>query len=93
MRESKIEKEVSKYAEDKGWLVFKFSSPGQKGVPDRVFMRNSILFFIEFKGTKKNLRKLQEYIANKIIKQGGFKVYKAPKSIKDGKKIIDTYDL
>lgn len=93
MRESKIEKEVSRYAKDKGWLTYKFKSPGQRGVPDKIFMRNGIMFLIEFKATGKSLRKLQEYVASKIIKQGGFPVYKAPKSIEDGKIIIDSYDL
>ena len=57
MRESKIEKEVSRYAKDKGWLTYKFKSPGQRGVPDKIFMRNGIMFLIEFKATGKSLRK------------------------------------
>lgn len=92
MRESKIEKPVCEYAENKGWLVYKFTSPGQRGVPDEIFMRNGVMFFIEFKATGKSLRKLQDRIADRIINQGGFRVYKAPKSIEDGKEIIDGYD-
>jgi len=92
MRESKIEKEVSRYAKGKGWLVYKFSSPGQRGVPDKIFMKDGVMFLIEFKATGKHLRKLQERIADRIMNLGGFKVYKAPKSIEDGKLIIDGYE-
>ena len=89
MRESKIEKAVCDYAKVEGWLTYKFTSPGQKGVPDRIFMRGGEMFFIEFKATGKSLRKLQDHMAIRIEKDGGFRVYRAPKSIEEGKSIID----
>lgn len=49
MRESLIEKRVSEYAKKKGMLCYKFSSPGQRFVCDRIFMYNGFSFFIEFK--------------------------------------------
>ena len=59
MRESIIEKKVSDYAISKGWLVYKFSSPNTRAVPDKIFMRKGVVFFIEFKAPGKLPTKLQ----------------------------------
>lgn len=48
MRESAIEEKVCRWATRNGWLVRKFKS-SKRGVPDRVFIRNGIVVFIEFK--------------------------------------------
>lgn len=87
MKESKIEYEVCKYAESKGFLVFKFSSPSQRGVPDRIFLKNRNTFFIEFKSPGKKPTKLQMFIFKKL-KQQDFKTYIVD-NIDDGKKLID----
>lgn len=47
--ESKIERDAIKFAEQQGWWVCKFVSPGLNGVPDRLFIRNGRHLFIEFK--------------------------------------------
>jgi Holliday junction resolvase len=61
LRESKIEGKVVKYAQEKGWLVRKYASPGQRGVPDRIFMgAGGRIIFIEFKAPNGVLSKLQE---------------------------------
>lgn len=50
MLEKTIEKKVVKKAKELGFLVFKFTSPGNIGVPDRIFISpKGKLFFIEFK--------------------------------------------
>ncbi len=87
MLESKIEKDVCDYAKSKGWLVYKFVSPSNRGVPDRIFMRHGKMFFIEFKATGKHPTKLQEKKARDIQKQL-FGVYVVD-DIDIGKKIID----
>lgn len=70
MRESKIEREVCKYAKETGWLCYKFSSPGNRGVPDRIFIRKGRIVFIEFKATGNKPTKLQESIISKMRMQG-----------------------
>ena len=87
MLESEIEKTVCNYAKSKGWLVFKFVSPSNRGVPDRIFMRAGKMFFIEFKATGKCSTKLQKKKAKDIQKQL-FGVYVVD-DIGIGKKIID----
>ena len=70
MRESEIERKVKKHARLNGCLVFKFTSPGRRGVPDNIFLKNKHVVFPEFKilGAKPN--KLQEHIFKKIREQG-----------------------
>ena len=49
-RESAIEAKVVKWARDNGWLCYKFVSPGQRSVPDRMFISPyGRVVFIEFK--------------------------------------------
>lgn len=48
--EKDIEKAVVAYARRKGILVYKFTSPSQRAVPDRMFLlKHGGMFFIEFK--------------------------------------------
>ena len=89
MRESKIEKAVSDYAKARGWVNFKFSSPGQRAVPDRIFMKYGFTFFIEFKATGKHPTKLQRAMITRFIDYG-FDVYVVD-SIEYGKRIIDYH--
>lgn len=86
MRESEIEKKVVEYAEAKGWLVYKFVSPAQRGVPDRIFIRGGEIFFIEFKAPGKKPTKLQDKIFSKI-RDELFEVYVID-DVEQGKKLI-----
>lgn len=47
--ESSVESEIRRYAEKRGWWCVKFVSPGLRGVPDRLFIRNGRHVFIEIK--------------------------------------------
>ncbi|WHM53106.1 holliday-junction resolvase/ endonuclease [Xanthomonas phage XAP3] len=49
VRESKVEKRCCEYATGRGWWVSKFTAPGKKAVPDRLFIRNGVVLFVEFK--------------------------------------------
>jgi hypothetical protein len=50
MRESAIEKSICDYAKKTGWIAYKFSSPGHRAVPDRMFVSLSgTIVFIEVK--------------------------------------------
>jgi hypothetical protein len=69
MRESTIEKKVSDYAKTQGWLSYKFVSPSNRGVPDRIYLKSGKCIFIEFKAPKKKPTKLQEKIISRIREQ------------------------
>ena len=70
MRESLIERKCCQWAKVNGWLVYKFVSPSQSGVPDRLFIRNGQVVFVEFKATGEKLRPLQVKIIDKMREQG-----------------------
>jgi hypothetical protein len=50
MLEKHIEKSVKVYAESKGWLTRKWTSPGHNFVPDQIFIvPGGRVIFVEFK--------------------------------------------
>ncbi len=66
MRESLIEKDGVKYAEARGWLVRKQSSPGTSGVHDRIHFKSGVTFTIEYKTTGKKATPKQRAEAIKL---------------------------
>ena len=49
MLESQLEKKCTELAKSSGWLAFKFTSPSNRGVPDRIYLKNGVCKFVEFK--------------------------------------------
>jgi hypothetical protein len=70
MRESLIERKCCQWAKGNGWLVYKFVSPSQSGVPDRLFIRAGLVVFVEFKATGEQLRPQQQRVIDKMREQG-----------------------
>lgn len=70
MRESSLESKICRHAKQNGWLVYKFTSPGTRGVPDRIFIKNGRLIFVEFKSSTGELTKLQIVQRDKLLKHG-----------------------
>jgi hypothetical protein len=88
MLERDIEKKVGEYAKGKGWLTYKFTSPGHRSVPDRIYISpGGQLVFIEFKreGGKATTLQLREHDRLRKHKQLVIIVY----SVEDGKRVID----
>lgn len=75
MLESEVEKKLCKRVKDElHGRAFKFVSPGQNGVPDRiVLIPMGRIYFVETKAPGKKLRRLQEWVAN-LIRSLGFEV-------------------
>lgn len=72
MREIAIEYPACDFAELRGWMVCKFTSPGLRAVPDRLFIRNAVVIFIEFKApgepaTPQQLKRHREMRAHGAI--------------------------
>lgn len=88
MRESSIELRVNRYAKKLGWLVYKFVSPNQRGVPDRMYIKDGKMFFIEFKAPGKLLTPLQ-LVHRKQITAEGFMVFTVS-SVDQGKCVFDA---
>ncbi len=90
MRESVIETKVKEHAEGLGFLVYKFVSPGRRGVPDKLFVSPSgVVFFIEFKqlGKKPEPCQVREI---KYLRDNNAYVFTVDK-IDYGKGIIDGF--
>jgi len=69
--EKKLEKRCSDLARVHGWWTRKFSSPSNRGVPDRVFLKDGDVVWIEFKAPGKDPTPLQMHEITEIEKHGG----------------------
>lgn len=88
MKEKDIESKVTKFAKSKGILSYKFVSPNNRGVPDRLFITDKgKIFFIEFKSAKGKLTELQSMTIDKM-RERGVDVFVAY-SVDEGEKILD----
>lgn len=70
MREKEIENYLVKKVKKLCGLCFKFISPGNAGVPDRIVIKNGKLIFIELKAPGKSVRALQRLQIDKLLKHG-----------------------
>ena len=70
MRESVVEKKVTDFAKAHGWLSYKWVSPSQRGVPDRMYFRKGSLLLIEFKAPGKKATPYQEAIHRRLAAVG-----------------------
>lgn len=89
MLEKQIETAVKDYARSKGWLAYKFTSPGHAFVPDGLFISpNGIVLFMEFKQLGKKATPGQQREIDRINNHGGaaFLV----DSIAEGRSLIDA---
>lgn len=72
--EADIESKVRAYAKRRGWWVAKFVSPGLRGVPDRIFIRNRHVIFIELKKPGEEPTTQQE-IRHREMRAAGARIY------------------
>lgn len=70
--EKVIEQKVCAFAKQAGMLVYKFTSPSMRSVPDRVFVmpQGKGVFFIEFKRKGQKPTPAQTIEIDKIRRQG-----------------------
>ena len=72
--EKGVEMPVVRRAEKAGWFVRKLAWPGRIGAPDRVFIKDGRVVWIEFKDAGKRPRKSQE-LEHDRMKAAGAEVY------------------
>jgi hypothetical protein len=70
IRERDIEKKAVELAKKAGWLTYKFVSPSQRGVPDRIFIKDGRIVFVEFKAPGKKPTALQAQTIRKLREAG-----------------------
>jgi hypothetical protein len=71
VRESKVEKDGKAWAESQGWLVIKYR--GERGYPDRIFIKGGTTVWIEIKKPGEEPSEMQ-YFRMKMLKNAGAKV-------------------
>ena len=91
IRESKVEAEIRKYAKSRGWWVAKFVSPGLRGVPDRIFIRNGVTVFLEVKRPGEEPT-LQQRKRHTDMRQYGARVYWVD-SLADAMEVLNEWEL
>lgn len=71
MLEKKLEAKIVKIAKELGYLTYKFTSPSNRGVPDRMFINQcGYIFFIEFKSENGKLTSLQKKFNRDVGNRG-----------------------
>lgn len=89
--EKDIEAKVVQHAKSLGCIVYKFTSPSCRSVPDRLFItKKGEVFFIEFKRLGQKPTPSQEVEIERILKMG-ITVYVID-SVKAGRAVVD-YEL
>ena len=71
-RESVIESYLRKQAKYNDFLCYKFVSPANDGVPDRVLIGHGRTIFVETKAPGKKPRKLQERVFQRMRDHGAY---------------------
>lgn len=71
MLESTIERHLVNGIKKLGGLCFKFESPGNPGVPDRIIITpTGKVIFVELKSETGRLAKIQKYVIDEMKKRG-----------------------
>lgn len=70
MRESAIEQALVKHVKKHGGMAYKWVSPGNKGVPDRIVLLQGATFFVETKAPDGRLSPLQKVQHKKLASLG-----------------------
>lgn len=74
--ERDVEKRLRTECEKRGWLCWKFTSPGRNGVPDRIVIRPrrvaapAFIDFVEVKAPKGCVRPLQRVRFRELTEHG-----------------------
>ena len=70
MKESEIEARLVKLVRGGGGLCYKFVSPGNRGVPDRIVITpDGRVFFVELKSQAGRLSELQKFQKSELEKR------------------------
>jgi len=90
-KESVIETAVCTYAKGKGFYVRKFKAPGNRGVPDRIFLSPSgVWFTIEFKAPGGKTTALQNR-EKALIERNNGRCYVVD-NVEYGREIIESFE-
>lgn len=90
LSESRIEKEVTAYAGRRGWFSRGVQYRGRTGCPDRVFIRNGVTVWVEFKRFGEEPTEIQKREHQKF-RQAGVTVHVID-NIPAGEMLFDSFE-
>lgn len=70
-----IERKWNDVAQANGWMTRKMIDQNERSYPDRMYMRDGVMFMIEYKRKGKKQSDAQKLKAEEIKIKGGFPVY------------------
>jgi hypothetical protein len=73
-KENDIESYLGEKSKENDFLYYKFKSPANSGVPDRIMIGHGMTIFVELKKPGEKPRKLQERVISRM-KEHGASVY------------------
>ena len=68
--EGYVEEYLVEKSEEKGYLCYKWVSPGRRGVPDRILIGNGRVIFVELKSSVGRLSKSQQLMIPRLREHG-----------------------
>lgn len=86
--EKSVEKALRLYAKKMGIIYYKFTSPGRRGVPDRILVGYGVVMFLELKRPGKRPSDLQFNEISKIRIHGVYATW--TDSVQEGKWLMDA---
>jgi len=89
--EIEVESLVIAWAEDHGWLCPKLQWLNQTGWPDRTFLKNGKVVWIEFKRPKKGRREPKQIYWNGRIRRQGCNAHFV-KTVEEGIELLKSYE-
>ena len=90
MLEKVIESKVNAYAQSKGFLTYKFTSPARRAVPDRIYISpKGTVIFVEFKreGQKPTPQQEREHLRLRLQNVYVFVI----DNVETGKAMVDAF--
>lgn len=70
MRETVVEKYLRKRCQENDFLCYKFVSPSNNGVPDRILIGHGMTLFVELKAPGQKPRELQNIVFERMRNHG-----------------------
>lgn len=70
--EGKVESHLVSRCKELGWIQFKFTAPGRRGVPDRIVIGNGITAFVELKSDEGRPSAIQKVVIRRMRAAGAF---------------------
>lgn len=87
-KESTIEQAVTRHAKKCGWLSIKLQDMNFRGLPDRLYLHDGRVMFVEFKAPGKKPRKSQTLV-HRILREHGAEVHVID-NIEAGKQLLSV---